>query len=145
MFRVACETIEPCLCRYYGVLPDSSRAVMGSGCLLAGDLVLTARHLLIDTQSAGGQSKIIKRDGTFQCQLVWENAPSDLAILRTTICETQGSQVLPAHYPQLADVLPTQGMLVGYMGYFRRDGGAVTNLRYFSGEFVSFINFSHWK
>ena len=140
MFRAACETIEPCLCRYYGVLPNGSIAVMGSGCLLAGDIVLTARHLLIDTYSAGGQPKISKRDGAFECELVWENASSDLAILRTTTCVSQGSQPLPANFPPLADFLPAQGMLVGYMGYFRRDGGAVTNFRYFSGEFVSFVN-----
>src|SRR4051812_25969931 len=123
MFRAACETIEPCLCRYNGVSPNGSIEVLGSGCLLADNLVLTARHLLIDTQSAGGRPMISKRDGGFNCQLVWENAPSDLAILRTTTCVRQSNQPLPAHYPQLADFPPAQGMLVGYMGYFRREGG----------------------
>ncbi len=141
MFQMACQTIQSCLCRYWGIVDDKIR-VIGSGCLLASDLVLMARHLVIDTQTQGGEPTIFKRDGVFQCRIEWDNANSDLVLLRTVNCTKQSSQPPPTQFPVIGSVLPNQGMLLGYMACLRREGAHLINLPYFSSGHVSFIKHS---
>jgi hypothetical protein len=129
----------------FGVLPDDNIAVLGAGCLLTADRLITAQHLVLETQAAGGSLRVIKVDGSFECRVIWQNAASDLAILRTTRCLQPSTQSLPAAYPHIASALPQQGMLLGYMATLKRTGGAVTNNKYFASGFVSFLNYHRDK
>ena len=140
MFRESCSIIDPCLCQFCGVR-NSEIVVVGTGCLLSTTHALTARHLVIDTHNRGGQPRIINRSGAFACEVVWETAESDLTLLRLTTCESEGGQPPPSSFPRLADVQPAQGMLLGYMAFLRREGGAVTRMKFFSGGFVSVVNY----
>jgi S1-C subfamily serine protease len=140
MFDGACALYTPCLCQIFGVLPNDQIAVIGSGCLLGPDRLITARHVVEDTQSAGGSLRVWKTDGSFEAKVIWNDMSSDLAILRTTKCLQPSGQAQPTTYPQIASVLLAQGMLLGYMATLRRTGGAVKNNRYFASGFVSFLN-----
>jgi len=141
MFDGACALYTPCLCQIYGVLPNDQIAVIGSGCLLGPDRLITARHVVVDTQTAGASLRVSKVDGSFEATVNWNDTKSDIAVLRTTKCLQPISQPLPTSYPQIANVLPAQGMLLGYMATLRRTGGAIKYNKYFASGFVSFLNY----
>jgi hypothetical protein len=142
MFQNACSLYAEYLCRILGVLPDNSIAEMGAGCLLASDRVITVRHLGSDTARAGGQVHIRKADGSFASRRVWEDADSDLAVYQTTTCLASSGQAVPTRFPKLACILPAQGMILGYMATLRKSGDVITNNKYFSTGFVSYVNYS---
>ena len=140
MFASACKLIEPCLCQIFGVKPDDEIVVMGAGCLLAPNLVISARHLFTDAVKAGGELRISNRAGTYSADLVWKDPVLDVAVFRTTASLSKTDQTTPTSFPKLATVLPEQGMLVGYMATLRREGGPVRNNKYFSSGFVSHLS-----
>lgn len=112
MFQRACEIVEPCVCAV-----GSGRKLFGMGCLIANNLVLTARHVI--QNNTGGPMAMIGIDG-YDAELVYESEQRDVAALRLTTPIEPISEPFPEVRPRVSFAQPSRGVSVGYFGELHR-------------------------
>jgi hypothetical protein len=101
-------------------LPDlTTRRAAGNGCMLDDKHILTARHVC-----TGIRPPVLRPDGIFSCEVVFESSEYDIAVLRTTSRESKPFGSVPSSYPRLSTDQLFLGSCVGVLSalYIRKRG-----------------------
>jgi Trypsin-like peptidase domain len=120
MFADACDRYAPLVCNVGGGSDREPGVRIGAGCLLSPRHVLTALHLVRPLPAKLSWPVVEKYDGVFRCEVTYEDAREDLAVLTTTdpIAPERGEA--PAEFPVLPAGGPLRlGTAVGYITWLK--------------------------
>ena len=114
-------TATPRSCATSAVGPSPRPGVrIGAGCLLSPRHVLTALHLVRPLPAKLSWPVVEKYDGVFRCEVTYEDAREDLAVLTTTDPVAPDPGEAPAEFPLLpAGGPPRLGSAVGYITWLK--------------------------
>jgi hypothetical protein len=113
MFQESAKLHFLCKCNVGGGSPDVKGRLFGMGCLLDNYHVLTAWHVWGGIQQEYAWPVVLKYDGLYKCQIVFEQQDADLLIIKTTEKITDCELNRPSRYPQLSANTPFLGKTVG--------------------------------
>jgi len=114
----------------------------GMGCLLTSDYVLTARHVWTTIQDRYRWPVVLKHDGLFRCQIVFESEVQDLLFVRAIERVGESSaRPPPSEYPSYSDRRMFIGDEVGFISRLMVPDTVESATQYtcFSHGYVSFM------
>lgn len=115
MFKEAVQLHYSCNCLVGGGTRYTSGHLRNMGCLLDERHVLTARHCWEEISYQYRWPVVLRQDGMFHCEVVFEDARRDVLVLRTTE-QISGADVEPVRrYPQLSAEELLLGQAVGFV------------------------------
>jgi hypothetical protein len=142
MFTKACSQYWDLQC-YVGVGSLSSQgSVDGIGCLLAPDIIITARHIFNNTRQLNKWPVVAKFDGAFKCSIIYESKAHDIALLKTVEKVDNLEHRKPSKYPVVSTKRPSLGNTAGYLSrlYTYKQTGGTDSYSYFSQGCISFMH-----
>jgi hypothetical protein len=120
MFAAACDRYSPLVCNVGGGSDSEPGVRIGAGCLLSPRHVLTALHLVRPLPAKLSWPVVEKYDGVFRCEITYEDAREDLAVLTTTDPVAPDPGEAPTEFPLLpAGGSPRLGSAVGYITWLK--------------------------
>lgn len=138
MFQESAKLHFLCKCSVGGGSSNVKGRMFGIGCLLDDRHALTARHVWAAIQREYTWPVVLKYDGLYECQVVYEQRDADLLILKATekIDDCEFNQ--PTRYPQLSANDAFLGKTVGSIASLRiQDLDTENSYTYFSMSSLS--------
>lgn len=112
MFEESAKLHFLCKCNVGGGSPQVRGKLYGMGCLLDQNHVLTARHVWSKIQPEYSWPIVLKHDGLYKCQVVFEDQDADLLVIRATEKIVACELAPPLKYPNLTVDAPFIGKTV---------------------------------
>ena len=122
MFEESAKLHFLCKCNVGGGSPEVQGKLYGMGCLLDQNHVLTARHVWSTIKPGYGWPVVLKHDGLYKCQVVFEDQDADLLVIRATEKVVACELTPPPKYPNLTVNAPFIGKTVGSMASLKVHG-----------------------
>ncbi len=115
MFQAAARLHYSCNCLVGGATHYSTGHLHGMGCVLDDQHVLTARHCWEEIATSYRWPVALRHNGMFRCEIAFEDARRDLAVLRT-VEKISGKDIEPVtRYPILSAAPVGLGTPVGFV------------------------------
>lgn len=110
----------------------------GMGCLLDEHHVLTAWHVWREIRQEYTWPVVLKYDGLYKCEIVFEQQDADLLVLKTTEKLVDVESSPPGRYPKVSVNTPFIGKTVGYLASLQiREPDMKEGYTYFSMSCLS--------
>ncbi len=119
MFEEAAKIHFLSKCSVGGGSPGVTGKLHGMGCLLTDNHVLTAWHVWREIQQKYAWPVVVKYDGLYRCELVFEQRDADLLVLKAVEKKVDVTSAPPSRYPRLSAGTPFLGKTVGYLASLR--------------------------
>ncbi len=142
MFKDACHQYWDLRCEIGGGSKDIAGKLFGKGCLLTPDVILTARHVFSSVARNYDWPVVLKHDGLFKCDVIYDSKDSDICIYHAAIKLRDVVEMdTPRSFPTLYSQKPFLGLQVGYFGTLRSEDekGEERAMTSFSAAFISFM------
>lgn len=115
MFQEACKQYWNLSCGVGGGTHTTKGKLHGKGCLLTPNHVLTAQHVWEGIRGRYSWPVVLKFDGLFRCEAVFEAPQQDMLILKATE-QLDGTRTGESpKYPVISDQVLGNGASVGIM------------------------------
>ena len=139
LFTEAYAVYRKLLCQIGGGSPTIEGRLFGSGCLISNHHILTARHVVNTLPDFTEWPVVLKYDGLFQCDILFESSEHDLMILEANRRIATSSQPAPTEFPEFVVGHPKFGSSVGHIARLKSttEDGRTNSHTYFSPSTVS--------
>jgi hypothetical protein len=102
MFKDACHQYWDLRCEIGGGSEAIAGKLYGKGCLLSPDVILTARHIFSSVAQNYDWPVVLKHDGLFKCDVIYDSKESDICIYHAAVkLRDAGEMSPPKSFPTL--------------------------------------------